>query len=314
LKDCSSHSLLREIANSPRDKGERDSRFTVPSLTEFAPAKINLHLHVVGRRDDGYHLLDSLVVFAGVGDRVSVSAAADLSLVISGPFAAGLDAEADNLVLRAARALGGLAGRQPNGRLTLEKNLPVASGIGGGSADAAAAVRLLCRFWEIRPAPDDLVRLAQRLGADVAVCLAGRAALMSGIGDVLVPAPPLPDAGLLLINPGVAVSTPSVFRVRSGGFSAATRFRPEGWRDAGSLASDLRATCNDLQPPALSLAPEIGAVLEAIASAPHCLLARMSGSGATCFGLFASAEAARRSAEAIKRPGWWVWGGGLNNR
>lgn len=198
----------------------------VSALCEFAPAKINLHLHVVGRRDDGYHLLDSLVVFAGVGDCLRASTSGALSLSVTGPFAAALDAEADNLVLRAARALAARAGCPALARLVLEKNLPVASGIGGGSADAAATLRLLCRLWRIELSAEDLGQLAGDLGADVKVCLVGHPALMSGIGEVLVPAPSLPAAGLVLVNPGVAVSTPSVFRTGQAGFQVKPTFLP----------------------------------------------------------------------------------------
>jgi 4-diphosphocytidyl-2-C-methyl-D-erythritol kinase len=279
-------------------------------LSERACAKINLHLHVTGRRADGYHLLDSLVVFAGAADWLTVEPAEALSLSVTGPFASGLDGEADNLVLRAARALAARAGMRPSGRLVLEKNLPVASGIGGGSADAAAALRLLARFWRIDA---DKGALAGGLGADVPVCLAGRPALMSGIGEILAPAPPLPPAGIVLVNPGVAVSTPAVFRARDGGFSRVAAWPRDGWRDAESLAASLLGTVNDLEAPALRLAPEIGRVLEALRADSRCLLARMSGSGATCFGLYADAAAARLAAEAIERPGWWVWGGGIND-
>jgi 4-diphosphocytidyl-2-C-methyl-D-erythritol kinase len=276
-------------------------------LSAFAPAKINLHLHVVGRRDDGYHLLDSLVVFAAVGDRLSVSAGSELSLTVTGPFAAGLAAGPDNLVLRAARGLADLAGIRASGALVLEKNLPVASGIGGGSADAAAALRLLCRFWDVAP---ELNGLARVLGADVPVCLFGQPAVMSGVGEIVVRAPPLPQAGLVLVNPGVAVSTPGVFRARSGGPSLEpASFPPDGWRDAFALAADLRELRNDLQAAACSIAPVIGDVLDVLAAVPGCLVARMSGSGATCFGLFASAGAAREAAVGISHAGWWVWGG-----
>jgi 4-diphosphocytidyl-2-C-methyl-D-erythritol kinase len=278
-------------------------------LVEFAPAKINLHLHVVGRRADGYHLLDSLVVFAGVGDRLSVSPSDRLSLALTGTFAAGLAAEADNLVLRAARALAAQAGIEPSGALVLEKNLPVASGIGGGSADAAAALRLLARFWGLDPA--GLGALAGGLGADVPVCVAGVPAVMSGIGEILAPAPSLPPIGIVLVNPGVAVATPSVFRARSGGFSAAARFPAGGWADADSLVAALRLTGNDLEPPARSLAPVIGEVLDALAAAPGCMLARMSGSGATCFGLFPDSATAEAAAATLGRTGWWAWGGGF---
>lgn len=280
-------------------------------FTEFAPAKINLHLHVVGRRSDGYHLLDSLVVFAGAGDLLSVSPSDRLSLRLAGPFAAGLEAEADNLVLRAARALADSAGIRPAGALVLEKNLPVASGIGGGSADAAAALRLLSRFWGIAPTPDAVARIAQRLGADVPVCIPSSPAIMSGIGEILHPAPRLPHAGIVLLNPGTAISTPSVFQARSAAFSAPAAFPQDGWRSAEQMAASLRAARNDLEPPARALAPVIGDCLNILASAPGCLLSRMSGSGATCFGLFASAEQARTVAGTLVRPGWWVWGGGF---
>jgi 4-diphosphocytidyl-2-C-methyl-D-erythritol kinase len=281
-------------------------------LSEPARAKINLHLHVVGRRPDGYHLLDSLVVFAGAADGLTVEPAEALSLSVTGPFAAGLDGEADNLVLRAARALAVHANVPPAGRLVLEKNLPIASGIGGGSADAAAALRLLDRFWGIGAGQRTLAAIAGGLGADVPVCVASQPALMAGIGEILAPAPALPEAGIVLVNPGVAVSTPAVFRARNGGFSAAAIWPEEGWKDAASLAASLHGTGNDLEAPALGLAPVIGEALAALASDPGCLLARMSGSGATCFGLYADAAAARRAAEAVGRPGWWVWGGAIS--
>ena len=279
-------------------------------MREFAPAKLNLYLHVTGRRADGYHMLDSLVAFAGCGDVVRAEHAPALALAVTGRFAAGLAAEADNLVLRAARALAAEAGVAPQAALTLEKNLPVASGIGGGSADAAAALRLLCGLWRLAPDPAVLDRLALRLGADVPVCLHGRAVRMGGIGEVLTPAPRLPPCGVLLVNPGVAVATAAVFRARAGGFSAPARL-PDGWGDAAAMAADLAGLRNDLEGPARAVCPAIGDVLSAIAVQPGCLLARMSGSGATCFGLFAEAGAAEHAAAQMARPGWWVWAGAL---
>ena len=275
---------------------------------EAASAKINLFLHVVGRRADGYHVLDSLAVFAGVGDRLRASPADGLSLAIDGPFGSALHAEPDNLVLRAARALAAEAGVEARAHLLLEKNLPVASGIGGGSADAAAALRLLCRLWGIAPEPAVLARLAAGLGADVPVCLAGRATRMGGVGEVLDPAPALPECGLVLVNPGVGLSTADVFRARTEGFSPAAVL-PAGWVDAASMAADLAALRNDLEPPAVALRPVIAEVLAALAGTPGCLLARMSGSGATCFGLFPTVSAAAVAANGLARPGWWVWGG-----
>lgn len=250
-------------------------------------------------------MLDSLVVFADCGDRLQAEPAPGLSLTVGGPFAAGLAAEADNLVLRAARALAAAGGVDAGARLHLEKHLPVASGIGGGSADAAAALRLLRTLWDVRLEQPALDRLALRLGADVPVCLHGRPARMSGVGETLAPAPALPPCHLVLVNPGVAVSTPAVFQARSGGFSAAAEL-PAGWADAAAMAAALARLGNDLEAPARSLCPVIGEVLAALAAQPGCLLARMSGSGATCFGLFADAAAAARGAAGVARPGWWV--------
>jgi len=272
-------------------------------LTSFAPAKVNLWLHVTGRRADGYHLLDSLAVFPDVGDELAVRASDALTLDIVGPFGGALSAEADNLILRAARAL------KPEGKaaLRLVKNLPVASGIGGGSADAAASLRLLARFWGIKA---DLAALGAAIGADVPVCVARRAAVMQGIGEILAPAPMLPAFGMVLVNPGVAVATPAVFKARQGGFSEPA-ILPDGWADVHAMVADLSRLTNDLQASAILLAPVIGEVLAALQADQNCLLARMSGSGATCFGLYATAEAARQAILAIERPDWWVWAGGL---
>jgi 4-diphosphocytidyl-2-C-methyl-D-erythritol kinase len=280
------------------------------ALTEIAPAKINLHLHVTGRREDGYHLLDSLVVFAATGDRLIATPAPDLSLTVTGPFAAGLVGGTENLVLRAARALAAETGVVPSGCVILEKNLPVASGIGGGSADAAATLRLMSRLWRVETDPDRLKCIAVALGADVPVCLFGRPARVAGIGEQLLPPPGLPELGIVLINVGVALSTPSVFRARAGDFSSVAAL-PAAWPDAASLAATLHQTRNDLEPPARLLAPAIADVLAAIAADPSCLLARMSGSGATCFGLYKSASTARAAARSLARPEWWVWGGAI---
>lgn len=282
-------------------------------LSEFAPAKVNLYLHVTGRRPDGYHLLDSLAVFCPVGDRLRATVAEALTLTVEGPFGAALAGERDNLVLRAARALDGEAGA----RVVLEKFLPVASGIGGGSADAAATLRLLCRLWElpVGASQGDLARgalasIALELGADVPVCLASRAARMGGVGEALGPAPAMPAVGMVLVNPGVALATALVFRARSGGFSGLAGL-PSAWADAAAMAGDLARLRNDLEPPAIALCPVIGTVLAALAATPGCLLARMSGSGATCFGLFRDAAAAEAAALALARSGWWCWGGAL---
>jgi 4-diphosphocytidyl-2-C-methyl-D-erythritol kinase len=279
-------------------------------LTEAAPAKVNLYLHVTGRRDDGYHLLDSLVVFADACDTLSAEPAAGLSLGVRGPLAAALPAEGDNLVLRAARLLATDAGVKAGAHLVLTKHLPVAAGIGGGSSDAAAALRLLCRLWQVALPSARLASLAARLGADVPVCLAAKAARMRGIGEQLGPAPKLPSCGIVLVNPGIGLATAEVFRARHGPWSEPAAL-PAQWNDATRMAADLRGLRNDLEPAAIRLRPIIGDVLAALAETPGCLLARMSGSGATCFGIYAGPEGARQAPARLRHPGWWCWAGPL---
>ena len=262
-------------------------------LREPAPAKVNLYLHIVGRRADGLHLLESLVAFAEAADMLYAEPARRLSLEVAGPFAGALAGEADNLVLRAARALATGQGA----RLVLEKNLPVAAGLGGGSADAAAALRLLSRLWGVEA---DLEALAARLGADVPVCLAGGTTGVAGIGERLTPLPGWPAPPLLLANPGVLLPTPGVFGARRGPFRES---RP--WPQT---AAELAGCANDLTEAAISLAPGIAGALAALAALDGVLFARMSGSGATCFAAFAD-RAARNRARAVLRysyPDWWI--------
>lgn len=279
------------------------------TLEEAAPAKVNLFLHVTGRRADGYHLLDSLAVFGPAADLLTAAPAEALSLTLDGPFGAALQAEPDNLVLRAARALAAAAGVAPRAALTLRKHLPVASGIGGGSADAAAALRLLNRMWGAGLDDAALRALAAPLGADVPVCVASTPARMQGVGELVSPGPRLPPCGLLLVNPGVPLATPAVFRARAPGFSAEARL-PAAWPDAAAMAADLAHLTNDLEAPARALCPEVGEVLSALAALPGAMLARMSGSGATCFALFAT-PAEARAAEGLLPAQWWRSGGGL---
>lgn len=286
-------------------------------VTEDAPAKLNLYLHVLGRRPDGYHELDSLVAFADVADTVSVRPGEGLSLTIDGPFAPALAGEpaSDNLVTRAARLLGESVGRpDPAVAITLFKRLPVASGIGGGSADAAATLRALARLWDLGAGHPSLLPVAARLGADVPVCLSGKPAYFGGIGDIVDPAPPPPPCAVVLVNPGIPLSTPAVFRARNGPFSAADRLDEEAApSDAVAFAGLLSSRHNDLTAPARSLVPEIGDVLEALSGTPGCLLARLSGSGATCFALYADPASADAAAGklASAHPGWWVVPGRL---
>jgi len=273
----------------------------------LARAKVNLYLHITGRRADGYHLLDSLIVFADTGDEIALAPADRLSLAIDGPFAAGLEAGPDNLVLRAAGALQDLTGTRAGAAIRLTKNLPIASGIGGGSADAAATLAGLCGLWDLAPGRAGLLRIAAKLGADVPVCLDGVPCFVGGIGEELVPARGLPPAWMLLANPGLATPTPAVFKARQGPFS-----RPARWSepapDFAAFAARLRGCGNDLTEAAISVTPAIRDVLVALAGLPGCVLARLSGSGATCFGLFAD-EASTRTAQVKLRaaqPGWWV--------
>ncbi len=270
--------------------------------TEFAPAKINLALHVTGRRADGYHLLDSLVVFAGVGDRVSAAAGDGVTLAITGPQAGHLAVAPDNSVLRAVAIFGGAR----SVAITLDKVLPVASGIGGGSADAAATLRALAAFWGVGlPGADAVLAL----GADVPVCLAGRPARMTGIGEaVAVLAHDLPPAWLVLVNPGVGVATPAVFKALTMRDHPALPAVLPRWHDVRGMAAFLGDQRNDLEGPAITIAPVIADVKAALAAQAGCLMARMSGSGATCFGLFGDAAAAALAASVIAKaqPGWWV--------
>jgi len=276
-----------------------------------AAAKINLYLHVTGVRADGYHTLDSLIAFAGVHDTITVSPAADFSLSIEGPFAGGLDAGDDNLVIKAAWAMRNAAGVDGGAAMVLEKNLPVASGIGGGSADAAAALGGLSRLWGLSPNALNIQKLALGLGADVPVCVFGRAAYIGGIGDQISPAPTLPAAWLVLVNPGTHVSTPAVFQAyhdRGAGKARGINRFDDPPATAEALAQYLHTRHNDFDDAAIGLEPVIGDVLQALQRADQVLLARMSGSGATCFGLFTDADGAGRAAAEISRqnPAWWV--------
>jgi 4-diphosphocytidyl-2-C-methyl-D-erythritol kinase len=276
------------------------------SVVEAAPAKLNLYLHVVGRRADGYHLLDSLIAFAECGDSLRAAAAPALSLALDGPFADALTGENDNLVLKAARRLAELA-NAAGAALTLTKNLPVASGIGGGSADAAATLRALCRLWRLKVDKTALAALAVGLGADVPVCLHGAATYMRGIGEVLVPAPKLPAAGLVLVNPLIPLPTPKVFAARRGPFSEPAPFTAAPG-DAAGLAAMLAARRNDLESAAIEIVPAVADVLAALGASPGCRLARMSGSGATCFAIYDNAVAAEAAAAWLleRQKRWWI--------
>lgn len=274
-------------------------------IARGAPAKINLALHVTGRQPDGYHLLESLVVFTRLGDRISVSRNQVDALSISGPFAAAVPTDDGNLVVRARdRLRDKLSGHGPVS-ISLEKNLPAASGIGGGSSDAAATLAALARQWG-GVADDTLMRVAEGLGADVPMCLAAQPLIARGIGHDLEPLGHFPVLQMVLVNPGVAVSTPEVFRALSSRSNPRLPPLPRNC-DAAALLSWLGAARNDLEAPATAIAPIIATALGALRDSGGAF-ARMSGSGATCFGIFETETAARRAADLIgaSQPSWFV--------
>jgi len=287
------------------------------AVVRAAPAKINLYLHVVGRREDGLHLLDSVFLFAGLEDRIFVELDCDFSLTVTGPWGdAIMDLKSErNLAIEAARKLAEAAGLQAGARLTLQKNIPVAAGLGGGSADAAAALQACAELWEIDKASLDLGMLALELGADVPACLAACPMRVGGIGEELRPLSGRPDWGVLLVNPRTNLSTQEVFaafRDSGRGFSEKLSSMA-GWTDPAWLA---QYSGNDLEDAAMSIAPVIGDVLAALRGLPDVRLVRMSGSGATCFGIFDGRDDACRAARNIqdRYPGWWVWAGDFVSR
>lgn len=272
-------------------------------LTETAFAKVNLALHVRRRRDDGYHDLESLFAFVDRGDALRGQARTDgkVTLTIDGPFADGLDNGPDNLVLRAANSLSG-RGNVPGADLFLTKNLPVASGIGGGSADAAAALRLLNRLWGCNLSDQDLCATAETLGSDVPACVISQSLRVEGRGEALNPLEldGLAGTPILLVNPGIPLGTAPVFK----GWDQIDR----GALDSSSLAAIIHDGRNDLEAPARTLVPQIGDVLDCLGSQPGVLLARMSGSGASCLALFDSAARAAAADASITaaQPRWWT--------
>lgn len=277
-------------------------------ILEVANAKINLSLKVRGRQTSGYHQLESLVVFASAADRVMCGDADVLRLEISGPFADQLADEKDNLVLDAARAFAGAMGRDPNVTFELEKNLPIASGIGGGSADAAAALRAMMRLWGDPPGSIDGIAL--RLGADVPVCVRKRPSFMTGVGERLKAVPRLPEIHAVLANPGVGVSTADVFqRLKAGPVEGPDRLpQLPGVETLDRLVAWLEENGNDLEAPAMAIEPLIGTVINELETTTGCRLARMSGSGATCFALYDNPFDSAEAAAALKQrhEGWWV--------
>ena len=292
------------------------------ALSEDARAKVNLTLRVVGRRVDGYHELESVVAFADCADRLSLTPAPELQLVTTGPLAQACGAAADNLVLKAARLLGVRVPNLQQGGFTLDKVLPVAAGIGGGSADAAAALRLLARVNGLAVDDARLVEVARLTGADVPVCLPSRACVMTGVGESLLPLA-LPKLPCVMVNPRVAVATRDVFAalgLRHGELlvGASDVLEAPGWPEAGASVEDwveaLAAGSNDLEAPAMRIQPVISEVISALNATNGAWLARMSGSGATCFAIYENTAEAGRAAQKIRldHPQWWVHAGTLS--
>lgn len=280
----------------------------VVAVAEAAPAKINLALHVVGRRADFYHLIESLSVFTAFGDRILIDAAMRDAFSVEGPFANEVPKGADNLVIRARDALRDAAGQtaRPPVSIVLEKNIPAMSGVGGGSSDAAAALRALTEYWNLDFDTARLSGIGLKLGADVPMCIRRHPLIARGIGEEIEDMAGFPALPLVLVNPGVAVATPRVFAALSSRDNPPLPPLPPRL-DAKSLLDWLCATRNDLMAPALELEPGIGDGLAALGDA-GARFTRMSGSGATCFGLFSDMAAARRAASAISamRPHWFV--------
>jgi 4-diphosphocytidyl-2-C-methyl-D-erythritol kinase len=294
----------------------------MPALSEDGRAKVNLTLRVIGRRVDGYHELESVVAFADCADHLSLSPGSELHLKTTGPLAQACGEGADNLVFKAAQLLGERVAGLMLGDFILDKMLPVAAGIGGGSADAAAALRLLARANGLAIDDARLIEVAQMTGADVPVCLASRACVMTGVGETLMPLS-LPKMPCVMVNPRVLVATRDVFDalgLRSGELlvGAADVLQATAWPEDGASLEDwveaLAGGANDLEAPAMRIQPVIGEVLAALNASNGAWLARMSGSGATCFAIFENTAEAGRAAEKIRldHPGWWVHAGVLS--
>lgn len=271
----------------------------------FAPAKINLFLHITGKRADGYHTLQSLMAFADVGDELEFLAQKNFQIEAKGPFADALPVSEDNLVYKAARLLSEEYKTPLQGKIILTKNLPVASGIGGGSADAAAALKGLAKLWSLPDEPARLQKIALQLGADVPACFystTGNGMVWAeGAGEVLIPVPDMPAVHFVLVNPMIPTATAAVFKNFRGGSSSPIKMQSMN-------AADLKKCRNDLTEAALLVTPEIKDVLAAIVNTENCLLHRLSGSGATCFGLYGNATIAQTAAQTLKlhRPDWWI--------
>ena len=290
------------------------------TLSIFAPAKINLYLHVTGRLDNGYHTLDSLVGFADIGDQIDIAPAENFEFKVSGPYGGGFNAKeldssphSSNIVVQAVWALAHAVKKTPDICVTLTKNLPTASGLGGGSSDAAAVIWGLLEWWGLPTQAHFLPELLTKLGADVPVCLPCQPARIRGIGDVLDTAPPMEEVSIVLVNPAKLCMTADIFRAFDGTFKPSETL-PESLTNFDDLIEFLSAQNNDLYNAACSVVPEIGNVMNALNGQAACALSRLCGSGSTCYGLFADEREAQSAAKSIaeENPDWWVKTGYLN--
>ena len=284
---------------------------TEQPISLYAMVKINLYLHITGLRKNGYHDLDSLVTFAGIYDTVHLVPSDELSLVVKGPFRKQLPLVKNNIVLKAATTLKKVTGSKAGVQITLEKNLPVASGIGGGSMDCAAALKGLIKFWNIDTSTIDLVRLGLRLGSDVPICLFGQTAFISGRGEIITKAPALPKIWFVLVNPGVELSTKAVFeshKVNSSNQCSKLGQFDKNPATAIELANLLSYRNNDLTEAAINLQPVIKKALLSIQDTENVLVSRMAGSGATCFGVYKDYDSAKNAAKYLNNryPSWWI--------
>lgn len=273
-------------------------------ISILAPAKVNLYLHVVGKRQDGYHLLDSLFVFADYGDNISVEKDDHLSLTV---LNSDLSCGEDNIIIKAARKLACFLGIEPNVKIVLEKNLPIASGIGGGSTDAAATLLALIKLWNVQIDRATLLKIALELGADVPSCIEKIPVQVAGIGEVLTPAPDLPKLSMVLMNPNKPVSTPQIFKTRKPVFTDAMPFT-QAIHDTKVFIAELKKRHNDLQSTACEIEPSVSEVLAEFSKFPATLFSQMSGSGGTCFGLYKNDADAEQATAIFKQnhPNWWI--------
>ncbi len=276
--------------------------------TVLAPIKLNLYLHITGRRESGYHDVDSLIAFTDFGDGVRVEPSDRLEIAVEGPFAEDLpETQADNLVLKALDRMRREVGVEGGARVTLIKNIPVAAGVGGGSSDAATAMAAAAKLWGLpKSAMPAMLKVAAKIGSDIPACLFRKPSFASGYGEILDEAPQMATMGVLLVNPGIKVSTPAVFERRRGGFSPFMADPNAQLRTIPALIEFLKERGNDLTEAAVSMCAPIEDILWAFQDIKDCRLARMSGSGATCFGLFDTVEAAEAAASTFSNPNWWA--------